>query len=267
MATTFELVAGIPDREKAVALAQTAFSIVDRIEALLSNYVSSSDIGQINAAPVGNAVRVAPETMECLKLARSLQRQTFGLFDVSFGKVIGLWKKAANAGHRPSPEAIQTLLDRPGWKAVRLDPDTLKVTRLDAAVEFDLGGIGKGFALDVVMEELGGDWDEDRILIHSGTSTILAGSPPPRKEGWKVGVGDGVRWIHNRALSASGTAVKGDHIIHPRTGQPARAAKRVWALARQAAVSDAVSTALMLMTGHELREFRARHPEIECIRS
>ena len=53
-------------------------------------------------------------------------------------------------------------------------------------------------------------------------------------------------------MSGSGLAVKGKHILDPRTGAPAALRHRVWALAETAAESDALSTACMILDESEI---------------
>src|SRR5208283_1650695 len=59
-------------------------------------------------------------------------------------------------------------------------------------------------------------------------------------------------WLKNVSLSGSGLAVKGKHILDPRTGQPARRQNRAWALTETAAESDALSTACMVLDEMEI---------------
>src|SRR5262249_11742429 len=60
--------------------------------------------------------------------------------------------------------------------------------------------------------------------------------------------------LEHCSLSGSGVAVKGAHILDPRTGQPAQQRSRAWALAPSAAVSDALSTACMVLSESEIAE-------------
>jgi len=141
------------------------------------------------------------------------------------------------------------------------------------SLDLDLGGIGKGYALERAAAVLA-DWNVERALVHSGTSTALAvGSAPGLKngeEGWPVGVGG--RWsasgapgrvlLRNRALSGSGTEVKGQHIIDPRTGRKAKSHLATWVAHPSAAISDALSTAFMVMGREEVKAYCRRHPEV-----
>ena len=130
----------------------------------------------------------------------------------------------------------------------------------------DLGGIGKGFALDRMAAILA-EWEIASALLCASRSTLLALGPPPDQEGWPVCVGklENMRRIHlaYRAIGGSGTAVQGHHIIDPRTGRPATHRFRAWALAPTAAMADAISTALMVMDDAEIADFCRRRPELE----
>jgi thiamine biosynthesis lipoprotein len=70
--------------------------------------------------------------------------------------------------------------------------------------------------------------------------------------------------LAHRALSGSGIAVRGRHIIDPRTGRPAGHRYRAWAAAPTAAVADALSTAFMVMTEAEIQQYCGRRPEVSA---
>ena len=132
----------------------------------------------------------------------------------------------------------------------------------------DLGAIGKGFALDRMAEELL-EWGCGCFLLNAGGSSILAGEAPPGAPGWDCGLADDTDsqryWLAHGSLSGSGLAVKGPHIIDPRTGQSARERPRAWFFASTAAVSDALSTACMVLTEAEIAEIMRNQPDYLAI--
>jgi len=115
--------------------------------------------------------------------------------------------------------------------------------------------VAKVFALDR-MAELLRDWECPAFLLVSGGSSILTGDSPSNALGWSCGLGDDDSphrvLLTHASLSGSGLAVKGTHILDPRTGQPAPRQLRAWILADTAAESDALSTACMVLTDKEL---------------
>jgi thiamine biosynthesis lipoprotein len=99
-------------------------------------------------------------------------------------------------------------------------------------------------------------------LLVAGGSSILAGDPPKETAGWSCGLGDDRSpqrlFLTHTSMSGSGLAVKGKHILDPRTGVPALGQNRAWALADTAAESDALSTACMVLNERELQEVLAQ---------
>jgi len=119
---------------------------------------------------------------------------------------------------------------------------------------------GSPLALDRMAQVLR-DWSCTVFLLIAGGSSVLAGDPPPGTPGWSCGLGEDDSncryWLANASLSGSGLAVKGRHIVDPRTGQPAERLNRTWALCDSAAESDALSTACMVLSEPEINEILA----------
>lgn len=239
MATTFQVRIENQEKGYAAQAAQAAFAVMNELESHLSRFRASSDISQIAQLLPGEQLRLSESTFACLDIAKKMERATGGAFS------------AAPAALKSQPAAPQwTLL--PKEFSIRCDRGKL---------EFDLGAIGKGFALDRMAEVLR-EWDCPAFLLVAGGSSILAGDPPAANPGWSCGLGDDNAsqryWLRNCSLSGSGLAVKGRHIFDPRTGQPAQRESRAWALTDTAAESDALSTAAMVLTKNEITGVLAR---------
>ena len=239
MATYFEV--RIADEERAYALqaAQAALDLLDRLESHLSRFRANSDVAQIAALAPGEKMRLSELAFACLEIAKKMEWATLGAFSVTAA-------------------AMQTQASLPQWQ---LMPEELAIQCESGRLQFDLGAIGKGFALDR-MGELLLSWDCPSFLLVAGGSSILAGDPPKDTGGWSCGLGDDHAaqrfFLRHSSLSGSGLAVKGNHILDPRTGQPALRQNRVWALADTAAESDALSTACMVLSEAELEEVLAQ---------
>jgi thiamine biosynthesis lipoprotein len=233
MATFFEVRIAGQERPYAAQAAQAAFMIVDRQEALLSRFRENSEISAIANLKPGETLRLAESVFSCLEIARAMETATGSAFSIASG-------------------ALHTQNVAPRWTLLR---DKLAIRCDIGKLDFDLGAIGKGFALDRMAVELA-DWDCPSYLLNAGGSSILAGEAPPGRQGWSAGLGEDNAtrrfWLTHCSLSGSGLAVKGEHILDPRSGAPARIRSKAWALASTAAQSDALSTACMVLSETEI---------------
>lgn len=236
MATHFQVRIAGGEKTYAAQAAQAAFELANKLESVLSRFRVSSDISRLAHLAPGEIMRVSEPAFACLTLAKKMELATRGAFSIT----------AAALQSQPVPPQW-TLLNF----AVRCDSGKLA---------FDLGAIGKGFALDR-MAELLREWSCPAFLLIAGGSSILAGDAPAGMEGWSCGLGDDNSlqryWLKNVSLSGSGLAVKGQHILDPRTGKPAQRQNRTWALCDSGAESDALSTACMVLAETEISEILA----------
>jgi thiamine biosynthesis lipoprotein len=262
MATVFEVVCSHEDGGYAGQAAQAAFELVDELEGELSRFIANSDISRINALVAGQSTRVSPSTMECLEIARRMYSLTQGIFDVSLGS---------------------------GLERLVLQPDDFTVRPVDGGIRLDLGGIGKGYAVDR-MADLLDEWEIPRALLHGGFSSVRAREAPPGRHGWPLtlsapGAGDNRPRIRisarQMALSASGTR-KGAHIRDPRSGSPVEggaawaalpcpseegnraAGEWIDAVRFPAALAEALSTAFMILPLEKIQELCERGPGVEA---
>lgn len=253
MNTTFDVAFAGVDRTEARHAARAVFDLVDRLERILSRFLPGSDVWQINAMSAGDCLRVRPETIACMETAAACSESTGGRFDIGVGAAMDSLRGIAEAD-----------LSKVEAGLLWIDRERLEVTCERPGMRLDLGAIGKGFAVDEAARLLREDWEIGRARLSAGTSTILAMDPPEGEEGWTVGIESLELPLVRAALSCSGTAQRGAHIVDPRTGNPGGNYERTWVRAATAAVSDALSTGFMLMTPEEISRAVAESPDIEA---
>lgn len=242
MKTTFFLRICGDDHSMIKSLACECIQMIDDLERKLSCYFEGGDIYQINHMHSGETLNLSEECHECLMVAMEANIHTGGLFDPTLGALVE-HRKSGNLGPLPKPV---------GKLAIQLDRPSIICESPGRVI--DLGGIGKGFALDQLGQFLSG-WDVEGALLSAGASTHLATG----KHSWPIDLtGDQqlqTIQLHNEALSASGTGIQGCHIVHSdqERDDPNLLPTRIWSQSPSAALADAWSTALMLMTPDEIR--------------
>ncbi len=270
MATMFEIIIPESDADETYGAqaTQAVFNEIDRLEDELSRYRPVSDIWRINQLKAGETATISLAAIDCLSLAMAVHAETNGAFDITIGPLMNCFRNPDGSGRIPFPEEEESARARVGIHLLDLDPDLGRITVHHDNLLLDLGAVGKGYALDQAIELLK-DWSIPNALLNAGDSTILGVGGPDGDEGWIVTVGNNETQslrITDRAVSGSGFAVKGAHIMNPRTMKPVPLRKdKVWASAPTAALSDALSTAFMIMDKAEIEALCARHAEIEAI--
>ncbi|MFC1760879.1 FAD:protein FMN transferase [Planctomycetota bacterium] len=253
MTTTFEILIDGHEEKYAAQAATEAFDVLNRLEAQLSRYRESSDVTQLNQAPVNTPVLLSLETFACLEQARQLFEWTDGLFDVTVGR----WTHETPASGKPAKREAFPMT---------LNVDELTGMRLLDDVAVDLGGIGKGFALDILAQHLA-PWQVTQALLHSGGSTALALDAPSDTRGWPLTISDPHDASHifkrfnlkNSALAGS-AQIERNHIVTPTTGGKRTRHSATWALAPTGALADGLSTAFTMMKSDAIRKLCDTHP-------
>lgn len=228
------------------------------VEVHMSTYLGSSELSQFNAAPAGKIVELSPQTMEVLRLSRELCTRTGGAFDVTCRPIIEVWKHAGKVGRLPTKDEIAEAKDHIGWEHIKLLQSAAQ-KRIDE-VSVDLGGIAKGYAIDLAIQAMiaGGATGG---LVDVGGDVRSFGRRADGKR-WRVGVRNPFAQSLMETLEIEAAAVctsgnyerfveirqkRYSHIVDPRTGWVAEMTPSVTVVAPTAAVADAWATALSVL--------------------
>ena len=273
MSTTFELIIGGKERSYAEQTAQAVFEEIDRIERLFNFFDPGSELSLINRLGPGQSLRIGAEIYECLSQAEEIRAETNGAFDINVRSLIKYKSETDSEKRKTADFPLELKRSSLGFEVSY--PYKVEIEN-SPGLSIDLGGIGKGYALDRAAEILD-DWGVDQALVQGGTSSVLVrGSAPDRFDefevdpGWPVGVGgawqlpDAPRkvMLKDESLSGSGKEVKGEHIIDPESGYPADGHEASWVSCPNAAAADALSTAFVVLDSEGVREYCEKHPEV-----
>jgi len=268
MATTYEIIMVEEDEKYARQAAAAAFKEVDRLEGELSRFIENSDIARINTLGANEPLRLGLDAFECLELGCKLYEQTNGAFDITIGSLFNCWRDEDGNPRRPSHEELELAREHTGAHLLQLNEPEHTIELSISPVLVDLGGIGKGYAVDRVAELLR-EWSIETVLISGGYSSVLALEGPAQKKGWPLTISNPNDYkqiiaylsLKGQAISGSGLQ-KGHHIIDPRIVQPVKGRLAAWASASDAATTDALSTAFMIMSLDEIEQYCQSYPDV-----
>ena len=263
MATTFEIALpyGTPN---AVAAAEDALDLIDAVEDQLTVYRNHSEVSRLNATAAAGPVVVEQNLFDLLAFSAALTNDTAGAFDIATGSLIKAWGFFKREGHVPPAKELAEARARSGMRHVVLDAEARTVKYRRAGLEINLGGIGKGYALDLAAELLRRKWGVASALLHGGGSSARAlGTPPGQPRGWPVAVCHpwddartlGTIWLRDEGFGTSAATFqyfeykgrKLGHLLDPRTGWPAAGTAAASVVAPTAAAADALSTAFFVL--------------------
>lgn len=268
MATEFQIYVVGTSEAKAMAVASAALRDLEPLESELSRFKRNSDISRLNHLQKGESTPIGIAALDCIQLAQDIHTATEGAFDITAGPLIAVLTNPDHSPRDPSQEELSKAINAVGIKKIKLDHESLTATVLCDDLWLDLGGIGKGYALDqmaLILKESG----INNAMLDAGGSTLLAFGDGPDGNGWVGGLGEPNSpeiILKNNSLSGSGFSERGEHIIDPRKHCRVPMKKcNAWALAPYAALADALSTAFLVMTPKEIQDLCEKHEEIEAI--
>ncbi len=263
MGTRFSIVFYADDREDAITAATAAFKRVRELEAVLSDYRSSSEVMKLcakNDREPGIALTVSPDLADVLAHSLEISKQSQGAFDVTIGPLSKLWRDARKQKTIPDEAERAEALKNVGWNKIDLDREKKTVKFLQAGMRLDFGGIGKGFAADAALAVLKQHGYPQALVAAAGDITV--GDAPPGKKGWiveiePIGAKQQKKKVQlvRQSVSTSGDlyqfveidGVRYSHLLDPRTGRSLKGFVRATVIAKNGWQADALTKAACLM--------------------
>ena len=282
MACEFELLFNLHEYQNAATAAVAVFQLIDELEDQLTVYRSTSEVSYLNEHAFDKSVTVEAGLFELLELAEQIRVVTDGAFDITSWPLTDLWGFSRRQGSVPQSDEIENSLRLVGGTAVKLNEDC-QVKFAKDGMKINLGGIGKGFAVDRAVEQI----EQQQIsnfIIHAGQSSVVARGnclDSDSSDAWKVGLSHPVHagqriaeiQIKDAALGTSGTGRQGffhqgrryGHIIDPRTGWPTDHFVSTTVICESAARADALATAFFVMSLQEVQAICRADKSIKAI--
>lgn len=262
MACDFDIVMNPNPSSDQMDVASAALDLVHPLEQQLSVYRADSELSELNRRAFRQPVRVNEELFDLLWRGKELSDLTAGAFDPAAGALVNLWRLCRQNDRIPTTEEIVRTLPCCGVSQIQFDGAEKTIAFGCNGVEFNLGAIGKGYAVDRIAEEFLSN-GLDNGLVHGGRSSIRAHGMHAEHDGWPIGLRNPLMpdkpyatlLLKDAALGTSGTAVQWfrhagrryGHILDPRSGWPVETLLSVSVIAPDAAMADALSTAFFVL--------------------
>ncbi|OPA74007.1 thiamine biosynthesis protein ApbE [Paenibacillus selenitireducens] len=256
--------------------------MLDQIDEQINMSNNKSEIYQVNAAAGKDAVQVSQGTYDLVKASLDYAIDTKGAFDPSVGSLVNLWKIGNGGQHPPAESLIQQAKSLVNYRDIEMDDKNLTIKLAKAGMSLDLGGIGKGYAADLVSDYLHEEKVESAIIDLGGSSIIAIGSKPTG-ESWRIGLQDpdrergdqlAVVQLQDETIDSSGVyerffmdnGVRYHHILDPKTGYPTQnGIKSVTIIGGTATDADVLSTAVVIMGLEDGLAYIKQKPDVEAM--
>ncbi len=248
---------GVPEDHAHEAIL-AAFQEMRHLHRLLSRFEPTSEVSHVNRQAASHPIEVSPELIEVLLTAQKVYRISHGAFDVTCGPWLRLWEMASHQGRMPTCTEWQVARNCVGGFHLSVDPDERTIRFDRPGVCLDLGGAGKGYAVDravAILQQFG----VPRGLVDAGGNFEIFGFSDLPRAGIENPFDPDrliatVDLIHPAIASSAQThrflKIRGTsygHVIDPRTGWPVHARVGATILAESALLADCVSTALLVL--------------------
>jgi len=249
---------------------------MERIDRDMSTYKPDSEVSRVNARAATEPVKISDELFGLLTTSLEYSRITGGAFDITYASVGFMYDFRAH--HKPTEEEIKSALPAVNYRHVVLDEKMRTVRFTQPGVRIDLGGIGKGHAVDrgiAILKSLG---ITHALVTAGGDSRIIGdrfGKP------WIIGIrhpDDKTRVIAKIPLEDTAISTSGDyeryfdedgkryhHIIDPRTGHSASKVRSATILATTATRTDGLSKTAFVLGPEEAMKIYDQLPDVDAI--
>jgi len=286
MGTFARVVAVAEDSGTARKCIQAALAEIHKVDELMSDYKSDSEISRVNRDAFKQAVRVGESTYEVLQRSIEFSKLTDGAFDVTIGPLMDLFRSAEKKQAAPGEEQIAEARSKVGFEKLKLNDENKTVQFTIDGMRLDLGGIAKGYAVDKAIQAMQ-RCGAIGAMVDMGGDIRCFGAPPKGKNHWIIGLQDpnpatedigGSELLLKLKITNAAVATSGDyrqfiliegkrhsHILNRKTGTSAEGLSSVTIIADNATEADALATAVSVMGAEKGLALIEKLPEAEAI--
>jgi len=249
-----------------------AFSKIKELDDLLSDYNPASEISQINTNAGERAVKADRQVIEVLEIAKNVASETGGVFDPTIGALtIGVYRFGRDSDAEPNIEDIDKAKSLVNYKDLMIDGDYVYLKKKGMMI--DLGGIGKGYAVERAVSVLKERGIKSGVVSLSGDLKVFGDAKEIaiKNPESPAAIATFTTGASNIAISTSGSyersvSIDGEvyhHLIVPESGKPGEDFLSLTVVMEgSSTLADAYATALFVMGKDRAFEFLDNQDEI-----
>lgn len=249
---------------------------VEQVDKTCDIYKSDSELSRLNQTAYKKPFVCSELLWNLLLESKKYYEISEGSFDISATPLMKLWGFYRKRKTLPSPVEVAEAKKNIGLDKVIFDMKKRSIRFKVPGMRLDLGGIAKGFAVDLAAKAAKKQNVKVGIINLSGNAYCFQ-EPFPGKEKYVIGVRDplhknmicGTVSLLNQSVATSGdyeryVIINGKHYAHimdPRTGDPVENMLSVTVITPSATAADALSTTIFINGANFAEQFHAKHPE------
>lgn len=264
MGTFARVIVVASDLDTANECIDVAFEQITKIDELMSDYKSDSEISRINKDGFDKPIKVSKYTYNVIQRSIEFSKLTGGAFDITVGPLIDLQHSVPALTDNDYRQACS----KTGYDKLILDKENMTVQLAAEGMKLDVGAIAKGYAVEKAMEIVKKN-GATGAMVDIGGDICCFGSPLAGSEKWRIGLQDSKRVsdeisdgeilmvlaVNDNAVATSGDyrrfsmidSQRYSHIIDTKTGRSCNELSSVTIICPSAADADALATAVSVM--------------------
>jgi len=279
LGSPFEMTVVAKDTVQGNQYIDLAVAEVKRIENLISDWIPTTQISEVNKNAGLKPVKVDDEVFQLVERALKISKITNGAFDISYASMDKIWKFDGSMKEMPTPEAIKKSVEKIGYQNIILNEKEKTIFLKNTGMKLGLGGIGQGYIADKIKALLQSKGCTSGIVNVSGDINTWGRQPDGKL--WTIGIINPMNKnkvfatfpLENNAVETSGSyekyvifnGIRYSHIIDPRTGYPAQGVVSVSVFAKQTEIADGLATGIFVLGVEVGLDLVNQLKGIECV--
>ena len=279
MGSKFDITIVASDSVTATKNINLVIDEIVRIEELISEWKTSSQVSEVNRNAGIKPVKVCKELFDLTKRALAFSEITNGAFDISIAAIDKVWRFDGSMEKLPSQEILLKAIEKVGYQNIELNEIESSIFLKLPGMKIGFGATGKGYAADrgkLIMQQL-----QIKSGIVNASGDMATWGVQPNNKPWRIGIANPfnpykslqILEVNNAAITTSGDYQKYvefndkrySHIINPKTGMPASGLISVTVIGENAETANGLSTSIMVLGQEKGLELLKNYPNYACL--